>query len=196
MGKMSENGLVQKGITDLLKAVYYLKDKKDLPNFHVKIIGTGEKLPYILKMIQYLKLDTMVEVIEYASHDKVFSYILGAKATILLSRYEGQSMFITESLSFGKPIIISDNNGMQDMVVHGENGLVVRTGDPQDAADKIKEFLKYDSNRIDNMGKKSRQLYEEKYTPEKIYKQFDRLIEMREREEERDGLLYENKEAF
>lgn len=116
MGKMSENGLTQKGMTDLLKAIYYLKLGNELPDdFKLKIIGDGKMLSYIRKMIERLEIVRYCEIIVSASHDQVFEIMDESKAIILLSRYEGQSMFITESISKGKPLIVTNNNGMSDM---------------------------------------------------------------------------------
>lgn len=181
MGKLSENGLTQKGMTDLLKAIYYMNIRKMLPlDFRLTLVGHGEKLPYIKNLITKLNLTNLCCIKEQASHDEVFELMSESKAIILLSRYEGQSMFITESISMGKPIIISDNNGMGDMLLEGINGFSVKTGDIEDAALTLKKVFDLDFKTLQNMGAASRKLYDEKFSPQKVYEQFDFLMTLKD----------------
>lgn len=181
MGKMSENGLVQKGITDLLKSVYILKLRNQLPkDFNLIIVGTGTKISYLRYKINKLQLDDICTIIETATHEEVFELIKKSKAIVLLSRYEGQSMFITESISMGKPIVITKDNGMEDMLVDGINGFSVRVGDIEQAANALKTMIELDSNKLCEMGKNSKKIYEEKFSPKKVYEQFDILMTLKD----------------
>ena len=181
MGKMSHNGVIQKGIKDLLNAVFYLKIDGYLDDtFKLIIVGDGEKYYSIQSMVNRLNLEKYVLLIKSASHDEVFELISQSKAIILLSRYEGQSMFITETLSLGKPVILSDNNGMEDMIVPGKNGLLTRTGDARMAADSIRKIMSLTLDEVEEMGNCSRQLYQTKFSPRAVYDQFDRLMTLRE----------------
>lgn len=177
LGKMSSAGLAQKGIEDLLYAVNNLKTEKVLPHdFVLRIIGSGNRINVVKEIISKCSLDNYVELIEKATHSEVFKYISKSKAIILLSRFEGQSMFITETIASGKPIIITGNNGMQDMVVDGYNGFVVKTGDVKDITEAIKKYISIDRRIIEEQGRNSRVLYESLYQPRKIYEQFDNFI--------------------
>jgi len=180
MGKMSENGLTQKGMLDLIRAVYYLKLENTLPeDFELTIIGTGTQYPTVKKFVEKLGLIDRIVLLERASHDEVLEKIRDSKSIVLLSRYEGQSMFITETIAMGKPIIISDKNGMQDMLSDGENGFSVRTGDVIDAASKLKRMMSLDEATLERFGNKSSEIYNQSFTGEKVYQQFDNLIKMK-----------------
>ena len=181
MGKMSENGLTQKGIIDLLKATYLLKKRNLLPaDFRLVIVGNGVKLEYVQKYIQKLHIQNRCSIIESATHDEVFELIRSSKAIILASRYEGQSMFITESLSMGKPLILSKNNGMGDMLIENINGFGIRAGDIEDIAYTLSKMMNLDKNVLEKMGDESRKLYNSKFSPEKIYEQFDVLMTLKD----------------
>lgn len=181
MGKMSSNGITQKGITDLIKGVCYLKINNELPSdFKLTIVGEGEKFDYIKSLIDKYYISGYIELIPRATHEEVLDMISKTKAIVLLSRYEGQSMFITESLSAGKPLLLSDNNGMQDMIIDGVNGFVTRTGDPIGAAQNIKKICNMEEIDIIRMGRESRSIYENKFSPEEVYKQFNYLISIHE----------------
>lgn len=180
MGKMSDNGLTQKGMIDLIRSVYYIRESQRLPNdFELTIIGEGVKLPVVRSYISKLGMDQYIRIIERASHDEVLDKITNAKAIILLSRYEGQSMFITESIAMGKPIIISDKNGMQDVLRENKNGFLVKTGDVIDAANKIEMMMQLDNETLLSFGSQSRSIYMNNFSDEKVYLQFDRLMKTR-----------------
>ena len=180
MGKMSENGLTQKGMTDLLDSIYYLKEIRELPDdFNLIIIGDGVKLSFVKKYIKALELEPFVTIIKRATHDEVFEYMRQSKSIILLSRYEGQSMFITESISQGKPLILTDNNGMQEMIVDNKNGYIVKTGDTLDASRAIKRMISLSEEEISEFCRESFEIYKKEYTPQAVYKQFDNIIKLR-----------------
>ena len=89
-------------------------------------------------------------------------------------------MFITESLALGKPVILSDNNGMEDMIVDGLNGYVTKTGDAVEAAKVIKKLMSLDEKALTKMGEESRKIYEDLFSASAVYKQFDDLMTLRE----------------
>ena len=179
MGKMSKSGVIQKGITDLLKSVFYLaKNNKIHDDFNLIIIGDGEEYSRILSTIHKLNLEKYIQLVRSASHDEVFEYISQAKATILVSRYEGQSMFVTESLSLGKPLLLTIDNGMSDMIVDGGNGFLARTGDPVDIASAISKIMALGKDELDAMGNKSRLIYETKFSLQSAFEQFDCLMKL------------------
>lgn len=179
MGKMSSNGLTQKGILDLLKAVYCLKKRSEIPtDFKVVIIGDGEMRGRIDNYIKRLCIGAYVQIVSSASHEEVFEYISKSKAVVLLSRYEGQSMFITESLAIGKPLIITKDNGMEHMVEEGVNGFLVKTGDYKAAADILKKVMNMSSEKIDEMGVASRKKYDSNYSSMAVCNQFKDIVDM------------------
>lgn len=180
MGKMSSNGLTQKGILDLINAIFILKIKELLPSdFNLIIIGDGICLPVIEKYIKNLDLYSYITIVKKATHDEVFGFMDKAKSIVLLSRYEGQSMFITESIAKGKPLIVSDNNGMQDMIQDGFNGFIVKTGDIEDAAVKIKMMMDLVPEKLEEFAKNSQNIFNHNFCEKSIYEQFDRIIKLR-----------------
>ena len=95
-----------------------------------------------------------------------------------MSRYEGQSMFITESISLGKPLIISDNNGMQDMLRDGINGFKIKTGDSKDAARKIQKMINLSDDELQSFSQASLDLYNSQYSDIATYRQFDEIMNL------------------
>ena len=180
LGKMSRPGVIQKGFTDLFRAVYYLKEKGAMPaDFMLHVIGDGERAADLRMYVKKLCLENNIRFLGALSHEQVIHEIQKSKAVLLLSRFEGQSMFITETLACGRPVILSDHNGMADLIVHGQNGYLCGTGDPVDAALKISRLLSLDERQVRNMGACSRGIYEEKFSEKAVYEQFDNTIRLK-----------------
>ena len=173
LGKLSYDGYIQKGISDLIGACFILKQKGiDVP---LKIVGDGEYYNVINKKINNLGLKD-VHIIRKLQHHEVIDSLINSLAVILVSRYEGQSMFATEALSVGKPLIITNDNGMKDMVKDGINGLVVRTGNCLDLADKLEYFMHLSDDRITSMGVESKAIYENKFSPKVVADIFGSIV--------------------
>lgn len=179
MGKLSNNGYVQKGLKDLIKALYILKENGEIPDgFLLKIVGDGEKRDELIEYARRLNVYAYIEFIKKTTHIETLELIKKSRAVILLSRYEGQSMFITETIAIGKPIIITHNNGMKDMIIRDENGFVVEEGDYLGASDAIKRIYNISPDRLYKMGEKSREIFESKFSPEKNSKSFMQIVNM------------------
>lgn len=180
LGKMSQPGIIQKGIIDLLKAIYFLKIDGILPqDFLLNIIGDGDETDKLKKYSYKLGLNEFVSFKGNISHDDVLRYIRLSKAVILLSHFEGQSMFVTEALANGKPLILSDKNGMSELIRDDYNGLLVKTGNPKDAAQIIKKFIGFENEKVREMGENSHILYTEKFSEKAVYQQFDDAIKLK-----------------
>lgn len=174
MGKLSNNGFIQKGFMDLLNSLEFLNTKGHLPrNFKLVMIGDGEKYRFVETYLSTLTIRDSVVLVKQATHAEVFEYINKSKAIILLSRYEGQSMFITETISMGKPIIVTNDNGMSNMILDGENGFTVKTGDVISISEAIYKMILANNETIDEMGNRSKKLYEASFSEKAVFEQFD-----------------------
>lgn len=174
LGKMSYDGYLQKGISDLISALYFLKTKGIFVK--TKIIGDGPYLTKFLDIIEKLGLKEYVELINKLSHNEVIEYIKKSKAVCLVSRYEGQSMFATESLACGKPLVLTTDNGMKDMLIDGYNGYAVETGNAMDIANNIEKIIKMKKEELCVMGNNSRNIFEDKFSEKSVYDQFKFII--------------------
>ena len=51
--------------------------------------------------------------------------------------YEGFGIVYREAMACGKPVVVSNEAGTHDIIVHGENGLLADPDNPEDCADTI-----------------------------------------------------------
>ncbi|UCC45365.1 MAG: glycosyltransferase family 4 protein [Candidatus Zixiibacteriota bacterium] len=78
------------------------------------------------------------EVTGWLDHREVESRIREARALVFPSLwYEPQGLTVAEAAAIGVPAVVPDTSVAAEMIIHGDNGLVFRSGDSQDLADKL-----------------------------------------------------------
>ena len=82
---------------------------------------------------------------------------------------------MTEGMMFYKPCIASDATGTAEFIADGENGFVVRAGDPIDLAEKMEWFINNKKN-ICTMGQAARRVYEENFRMENFGARLENAI--------------------
>jgi glycosyltransferase involved in cell wall biosynthesis len=91
----------------------------------------------------------------------------------LPSRNEGMGKVLVEAMALGKAIVASDIGGIKDIVLHGENGLLVPVGDVEAWAEAIGRLCR-DPERRRRMGDAGR-LIAPRYSSDEMIKKIDQL---------------------
>ena len=65
-----------------------------------------------------------------------FPFVRSADLFVLLSRFEGKPICVTEALVLGTPSIVTKYPSAEEQIVHGKNGFVIENND-----DAVKEFM-------------------------------------------------------
>ncbi len=100
------------------------------------------------------------------------------RALLLPSEYDDNSPVVMyEAFAFGKPVIGAARGGIPEMVVDGETGILVRSGDSEELAGAIAELADH-PDRARKMGREARKRMETIYSPATHR---DRLLELYER---------------
>ncbi len=115
--------------------------------------------------------------IEYlGTTNDVRSYISNSHIFVLPSYYrEGLPRTLLEAMSMGRPILTTDNVGCRETVIPGENGYLVPKADAQALAERMIWFIE-NRDQWERMGKRSRELAEEKYDVHKINAQLMEIM--------------------
>jgi len=81
---------------------------------------------------------------------------------LLPSRSEGLPVVILEACSCGLPVIAAEVGGIPDMITNGENGFIVKTHNPEDYAEVVKDSLA-DKQKLNLIGINARELVRRNY---------------------------------
>ena len=141
-----------------------------IPNVHFTFIGEGEIRPSLELKVKEYNLENYVTFVG-VSND-VESYLSKSDIFMLPSMDEGLPMSIIEAMRAGLPIVSCPVGGIPEMVVTGENGVLI-----EPSIKGVYEFLslidKYDWGY---MSKRSRLTFEQKFTSDKMVVEYCNLL--------------------
>ena len=123
----------EKGHEILIKAAELIIKKRNDLKF--VIIGEGELYGRIINLIKEKKLNDYFILSGFKENIKKF--IASSDLIIVPSGLEGMGSIIIESCALKKAVIASDVGGIPEIIVNNETGLLFKTGDFAELADKI-----------------------------------------------------------
>ena len=118
------NGWRNKGLPCLLEALSRLKD---LP-ICLRVVGSDDRAPYRAMLARW-NLSSRVEFL--SPSPDVAQFYAACDAYVGPSLHDSFAMPPAEAMACGLPVITTRNNGGCEIIVHGENGLVLEN--PLDA---------------------------------------------------------------
>lgn len=165
--------LEQKNFPMLIRAFCnFACDKEDV---FLHIYGEGEDKEKLQQLIDEVDCTRNIKLMG-RSNDLVSIY-KSVNLYILSSNFEGMPNALLEAMAIGLPCISTDcPTGPSEMIVNGENGLLV----PVDDAEKMREAIEYMYNNRDKaeeMGKRAREFVSENYRIEKIVDRFLEIVD-------------------
>lgn len=113
------------------------------------IIGAGP-LEMVLRE-QALALGIASEILFAGQRENATDYLPVLDVFIMTSHYEGLSNAIMEAMLWARPCVVTDVGGNGELVVDGENGYLVATGDLSGFSARLVELLT-DSDKRRTMG--------------------------------------------
>ncbi|MET3035649.1 glycosyltransferase [Chryseobacterium sp. NRRL B-14859] len=108
-------------------------------------------------------------VIMLGEREDAHKYYKYADLALLLSDYEGLPISLIEALCYSKPIIASDVGGISELL--DENGILVSNENLSEIINSI-TFILANQNIYEKFAKNSRQIFESKFTIEKMYSKY------------------------
>jgi len=76
-----------------------------------------------------------------SSSSEMQNLFLNTNLVVSPARCEPLGLFLIEAMNYGVPCIVTDQDGMPDIIKHGYNGLVVSRRDPNYLSSQIVELL-------------------------------------------------------
>ncbi|WP_097026008.1 glycosyltransferase [Clostridium peptidivorans] len=150
-----------KGLEFNIKAVSELVKK--YPNLIYTIVGDGALRDELKDLVKELNIEKNVAFIGRVKHEKVFDYIKKCDIFSLPSYNEGFGVAYIEAMSQGKPIIGVKGQGIEDIIINGENGFLVNPKNNEEIYN-ILEILIKDKDKRNQVGQNARKYVEENLT--------------------------------
>ena len=163
----------RKANSHLLQAVVRLKKSSAIP-FHVVLVGEGPDRAALTALVNELGLHDDVTFAGFQNNP--MSWIAAMDIMVLASAREGFSLVTLEAMFLGKPVIISDIVGPNELVTNNLNGLLFPYGDIEKLAASLKMLIESDSLRK-QYGAAGRQIALEKFTMQKLIDNIESVIE-------------------
>lgn len=154
-----------KGIKEYVESAR--KIRRQYPSIKFNLLGYYYDNPNAISKAQ-IKQWTKEGIINYLGEtDDVCPFIKNCSVYVLPSYREGTPRSVLEAMAMGRPIITTNVPGCKETVINGENGFLVPVKDVKALADAMEKFIK-NPELIPVMGKRSREIAEEKYDVHKV----------------------------
>jgi len=105
------------------------------------IAGDGDERAPTEALVDRLGLAGRVRLLGPLDRMGVLELFAAADAAVLSSSWENFPHSVVEALAVGTPVIATRVGGVPEVVVDGENGLLVPPGDPTALADAVKRYF-------------------------------------------------------
>jgi glycosyltransferase involved in cell wall biosynthesis len=177
LGRINAVGYNQKNFELVAQALRILKTARPevYARTRVIIVGDGERKDDLKSVLADLGVAARCELIDAMTNREVHALQASASACILVSRYEGLSMFGLEALASGAPLIVSRGSGAAELVLDGRNGFLVDEDDPFNLAEALARLAAAD---LGAMRTASRRHFEESYDPGRTIEKFFTCIDL------------------
>ncbi len=162
----------QKGHRFLLDALPSVM--RQFPDLHVLLIGDGALRLALEAQARNLKLDERVHFL--GSRNDVPDLLSASDLFILPSLWEGLPMALVEAMASGLPAIGTRVAGTNQVMAHGETGLLVTPGSADELCEAMLELLS-SPERMDRMGRAARQRVEVHFGAVKQAREYLALFE-------------------
>jgi len=120
---------------------------QQIPAARLLIIGDGDYLPELKKLVSQQKLEQVVTFTGATDHNQKIDYLNQMWLSVNPSPKEGWGLTVIEANCCGVPVIAADSPGLRDSVVAGKTGLLYPYGDHQRLAELIIELIKNEDLR-------------------------------------------------
>jgi glycosyltransferase involved in cell wall biosynthesis len=127
----------EKGINFLLLSMNSILTK--FPNVKLEIVGDGSAATELKKLSEKLNISNsvfffgkFVDVIPFYSRMDIF---------VLPSILEGFGIVLLEAMAAGIPVVATNVNGIKEVVVHKDSGLLVPPKNPKAIADSVSSII-------------------------------------------------------
>ena len=162
----------QKGFDLALKA--FARIEQAVPAARMMVVGEGVEEAALKQLASTLGIAGKVDFTGSVPPDDVWAVLNRATMVLLPSRFEGLPLVALQAAKMRRPIISSAVDGLPELVVDEESGLVLRDNNEADLAEAIM-VLVHDPVRAVRMGQALGRRFEERFGFDHCVSEYERL---------------------
>lgn len=138
----------------------FAKIADEYPDYRLTIYGEGELRQSLMKLTEKIGLDGCISL--PGSISNVQDALYKASVFVLSSYSEGMPNTLIEAMALGLPVISTDCpcGGPKDLIIHGENGLLIKPGDWEDLVENLQKIIE-NPDFAEKIGRNAAKLKEE-----------------------------------
>lgn len=129
-----------KGTHLAISAIHQLKQQGE--NVQLLIAGEGEQKDELIKQVKDLDLEGEVQFLGWIGGKEKKKFYQKIDIALVPTMNDTQPLAILDAFAWGKAVIASDHISVQQIIRHGENGLMAKCGDAQNLAENIRHVVK------------------------------------------------------
>ena len=126
-----------KGINYLLMAMKIILSK--FPEARLEIIGDGSQTGVLIELSKNLGISNSIKF--FGKFTNVIPFYSKMDIFVLPSILEGFGIVLLEAMAAGVPIIASDVNGIKEVIVDKESGILIPPKNPKAIAEAINQLI-------------------------------------------------------
>jgi glycosyltransferase involved in cell wall biosynthesis len=139
------------------------------------VVGEGDEREELERRASELRLGARVRFVGPKPREEVLGLLRAADALLLPSAWENFPHTVIESLAVGTPVLATRTGGVAEVIVEGENGLLVEPGDASALAEAVQRFVADDGLRERLRARAAASV--ERYAAERVYARLESVLE-------------------
>ena len=145
---------------------------ESVPDVRFLIVGDGELKSKVIRLSNKLGVEEKVSFLGFREDIPEILEILDV--FVLSSLWEGLGRSLTEAMVMGCPVVATRVEGVPELVVGGETGILVQPKDPDSLAQGIVELIT-DSVKARKMGQAAREKVLHDFSAEQMVSRIEKL---------------------
>ncbi len=139
----------------------------------LRILGHNPNSPELQAMAAG---DPRIEIVRAVENSELLRRLPRARMLVLPSRCEGMGRVLIEAMAAGLPVVGSTAGGIPHWIRDGETGLVFRSGDADELADRLRRLLA-DPALCERMGQAGARIARSELDEPAYVRHFTRMVE-------------------
>lgn len=158
--------VADKGINELIKA--FANVKKEYSNIKLLLVGSFEADLDPLNKDTIEQIGVNPDIISVGWQADVRPYFAISDALVFPSYREGFPNVVIQGAAMGLPAIVTDINGCNEIIVDGENGIIIPPKDDKTLAKKMAFFIS-DKDLINRLKLNAREMIISRYEQQVVW---------------------------